>query len=249
MFDPAKLLLASLFTGAPLGPLAPELSTPGSIEDLAEVLQHAQEPLVEALLTRQTHLVAQAPPELARETLSVVAPLTDRLGLSSVRAQLEDRSFSLLDPQGYHAVVQALGPVPELRPLLSQARSLLEQSGLQGEVSGRIKSAYSLHRKMQRKGVSASEIDDRVGLRLLLPSVDDCYVALRAIHEAWQPVEGAFDDYIAEPKPSGYRSLHTAVHMPGAGVVELQVRTHAMHDEAENGDAAHWRYKLGAFTG
>ncbi|TVQ88847.1 MAG: bifunctional (p)ppGpp synthetase/guanosine-3',5'-bis(diphosphate) 3'-pyrophosphohydrolase [Deltaproteobacteria bacterium] len=246
MFDPAKLLLASLFTGAPLGSLAPELSTPDAIDGLAQSLQQAPDSLTAALGIRKVHLVDQASPELAQETLSVLAPLTDRLGMLNVRAELEDRSFSLLDPSGYRSVVQALGPVPDLEPLLAQARGLLEGAALQGQVTGRVKSAYSLHQKMVRKGLDATEIEDRIGLRLLLSSVDDCYAAVEAIHQNWEPVQGAFDDYIARPKSSGYRSLHTAVQMPRAGVVEFQVRTYTMHDEAESGEAAHWRYKLAA---
>lgn len=244
MLEPARLLLMSLLTGVPLGAAAAELTDPNHIDDLAEAFDELPGVLSMGLTAREVHL-NHAPLQVARETLSVVAPLADRAGFAPLRATLEDHSFARLEPVTFASLRQALGPDPSIEPLVERARALLASAGVHAQVSGRVKSLYGVHRKMTRKGVAPEQVYDRVGLRAIVPTQHDCYTAIQAAHQTFQPVEGEYDDYIAHPKPSGYRSLHTAVRVPGAGVVELQVRTPTMHEEAERGDAAHWRYKLG----
>lgn len=129
----------------------------------------------------------------------------------------------------------------DLVGLVAETQSLLGGDAI---VTARVKSAHSTLQKMQRKNLAVDEVLDRIGLRLRVASVDDCYALLDRLHERYEPVAGSFDDYIASPKPNGYQSLHTAVIVPGLGVTEFQVRTHDMHREAESGAAAHWRYKL-----
>ena len=132
---------------------------------------------------------------------------------------------------------------PDLRGLVSETHAL---TGGDAIITARVKSAHSTLQKMQRKNLAVDDVLDRLGLRLRVASVDECYTFLDRLHERYEPVAGSFDDYIASPKANGYQSLHTAVVVPGLGVTEFQLRTHAMHREAESGAAAHWRYKLTA---
>jgi (p)ppGpp synthase/HD superfamily hydrolase len=244
MVDAARALLLSLLTGAPLGALADELARPDRIDELAGAFVEVPGALVLGVEARQAHL-AVAAPDVARETLAVVAPLVERMGLAPRRAALEDRSFAVLDPEGFGHLAAALGPAPDVAPLVDALRGALAAAGVQAELSGRVKSLYGVHAKMARKGVPADAIYDRIGLRAVVADVADAYAALAAVHATFRPIPGELDDYVASPKPSGYRALHTAVEMPGAGAVEVQIRTAAHHADAERGAAAHWRYKLG----
>lgn len=134
-------------------------------------------------------------------------------------------------------------PVPDLRGIVAETQALVGPDAI---LTARVKSTRSTLQKMQRKNLAVDEVLDRFGLRLRVASIDECYTLLDRLHERYEPVAGSYDDYIAAPKPNGYQSLHTAVLVPGLGVTEFQVRTHAMHDLAESGAAAHWRYKLTA---
>ena len=185
----------------------------------------------------------------ARETMDVYAPLADRLGISSVKWELEDLSFFYLYPEEYARVARMVQDSRAQREEdTDDAIRLLEQelrrAGMdEFQIFGRPKHLWSIYQKMTRKGKEFSEIYDLVALRVLTHSVSDCYTALGAVHSLWHPLPGRFKDYIAMPKPNGYQSLHTTVIGPDARPIEIQIRTYAMHDQAEYGIAAHWLYK------
>jgi GTP pyrophosphokinase len=189
--------------------------------------------------------------QMARETLDIYAPLADLMGMASLRRQLEDLSFRILEPEAHASLWRAVKPILKedqacLQILVEGLQGLLRQSGIEGSIHGRIKSLYSIHRKMQRKGTSLEEILDRIGLRVLVPTVADCYSVLGVLHTHFRPIPGTFDDYIGLPKVNGYQSLHTCVYpvrQVSRKPVEFQIRTHWMHLHAEYGYAAHWRYK------
>jgi GTP pyrophosphokinase len=161
---------------------------------------------------------------------------------------LQDAGFRFMDPVA-HDSLQAITPSIDqdqavLEEAKSQVQELVASLGIDATVKARVKSLLSTHRKMVRKEVGLDGISDRLAMRVRVQTEDECYRVLDALHTSFEPVDGEYDDYIAHPKPNGYRSLHTAVHVPG-DIVEIQVRTHAMHEAAETGEAAHWRYKLG----
>ena len=185
----------------------------------------------------------------ARETMDVYAPLADRLGMSSIKWELEDLSFFYLEPEAYQRIARMVAESREARErFLDEAiRTLddeLTRAGLTGyQISGRSKHYWSIYQKMQNKGKEFSEIYDLVALRVIVPTVSDCYSALGAVHSLWHPMPGRFKDYIAMPKVNNYQSLHTTVIGPAARPLEIQIRTYEMHEQAEYGIAAHWLYK------
>ncbi len=188
------------------------------------------------------------PPELATETLQVFAPLANRLGIWQIKWELEDLSFRFLHPQDYQRVARLVDEKRGEREMSVQAArqelaTLLAQVGLKADVQGRPKHLYSIWKKMQGKQLAFDRVFDTRALRVVVDDVAACYAALARVHEAWQPVEGEFDDYIARPKPNGYQSLHTVVRGTDGRAVEVQIRTRAMHEHAEHGVAAHWMYK------
>ncbi len=188
---------------------------------------------------------------IARETLDIFAPLANRLGIWQIKWELEDLAFRYLDADLYK---QIAGMVDERRidreryisKVVNLLRDELKKRGIEAEVSGRPKHIYSIWRKMKRKGVDFDQIYDVRAVRVLVQEVGDCYAALGIIHTLWRPVPGEFDDYIATPKDNLYQSLHTAVFGPDGKTIEVQIRTFEMHQAAELGVAAHWRYKEGA---
>jgi GTP pyrophosphokinase len=191
---------------------------------------------------------------LARETLDIYAPLANRLGVWQLKWELEDLSFRLLEPATYSRIARAL----DERRLARQSfiadstaalAAALAAAGLKAEVTGRPKHIYSIHNKMQQKHLAFEQVHDIRGLRVLVPTVDDCYTALGVAHNLWTPIAAEFDDYISRPKANGYRSLHTAVIGPDGRPLEVQIRTPEMHQAAELGVAAHWRYKEGTAGG
>jgi len=250
-----SLLLASLVYGTSLashvGPdAAKELATPEGLEALVGGLGPDLTELGSALGERLHTLTVTTPgldrAALAAETLTTVSPLVERLGLDSCRARLDDASFAILSPAAHAALAEGADDRHALGVRLQdQASSLLDELQLSGDLSWRSKSLYSTWRKMQRKGLRADQVMDRVALRVVLDDEAACREVLAALHERYEPVDGEFDDYIAQPKPNGYQSLHTVVRVDGE-VAEVQLRTHAMHAHAERGAAAHWRYKLAA---
>ncbi len=185
----------------------------------------------------------------ARETMDVYAPLADRLGMSSIKWELEDLSFFYLEPEAYQRIARMVAESREAREryLAETIKTLdeeLRRVGLTGfSIKGRSKHYWSIHQKMRRKGKEFSEIYDLVALRVITNTVGDCYSALGAVHSLWHPMPGRFKDYIAMPKINNYQSLHTTVIGPTARPLEIQIRTYEMHEQAEYGIAAHWLYK------
>jgi len=185
----------------------------------------------------------------ARETMDVYAPLADRLGISSMKWELEDLSFFYLEPEAYQRIARMVSESREARErFLTETIKTLDDelagTGLTGfQIHGRSKHYWSIYQKMKRKGKEFSEIYDLVALRVITNTVGDCYSVLGAVHSLWHPMPGRFKDYIAMPKLNNYQSLHTTVIGPTARPLEIQIRTFEMHEQAEYGIAAHWLYK------
>ena len=188
---------------------------------------------------------------LAQITADIHGPLANRLGIWQVKWELEDLVFRYLQPDTYKRIAGLLDERREdreryIRLVLEELRGALARAGIAGDVAGRPKHIYSIWKKMQRKDVEFSELYDVRAVRVLVPDVPTCYAALGVVHAQWTPIPKEFDDYIAKPKGNDYRSLHTAVIGPEGKALEVQIRTHTMHEHAELGVAAHWRYKEGS---
>ena len=192
------------------------------------------------------------PPEKATrkatETLEIYAPLAHRLGIQSIKAELEDLSFAVLHPKIYaeiESLVRQRTPQREqyMQSVIAAVDEDLRELRIRGRVMGRPKQLYSVYQKMIVRGREFDDIYDLIGIRVLVGSVRDCYAVLGAIHARWTPLPGRFKDYIATPKFNLYQSLHTTVIGPGGRTVEIQIRTNEMHEQAEYGVAAHWKYK------
>jgi GTP pyrophosphokinase len=184
----------------------------------------------------------------AQETLEIYAPLAHRLGISTIKWELEDISFSVLYPKVYEEIVNLVAqraPQREefIASILGEIDEDLRENKIKGSVAGRPKQFYSIYQKMVVRGREFDDIYDLVGIRVLVTSIRDCYAVLGAIHARWNPVPGRFKDYIAMPKFNLYQSLHTTVIGPKGRAVEIQIRTQEMHQRAEFGVAAHWKYK------
>ncbi|PJJ55403.1 RelA/SpoT family protein [Compostimonas suwonensis] len=184
----------------------------------------------------------------ATETLEIYAPLAHRLGIQTVKWELEDLSFAVLYPKLYveiESLVRQRTPQREefVQQVIDAVTEDLKAARIRGKVAGRPKQYYSIYQKMIVRGREFDEIYDLVGIRVLVNSVRDCYAVLGAIHARWNPIPGRFKDYIATPKFNLYQSLHTTVIGPSGRAVEIQIRTHEMHQRAEFGVAAHWKYK------
>ena len=188
------------------------------------------------------------PPALAHEALQVFAPLANRLGIWQIKWELEDLSLRFLQPETYHRIARQLDEKRTEREarvasVRAQLEALLADAGIRAEVQGRPKHIYSIWKKMQGKGLDFERVLDVRALRVVVDEVDACYAALARVHARWAALPGEFDDYIARPKPNGYRSLHTVVRVDDGRPVEVQIRTRRMHEDAEVGVAAHWAYK------
>jgi GTP pyrophosphokinase len=187
---------------------------------------------------------------IARETLDLYAPLANRLGIWQLKWELEDLSFRFLEPETYKSVARLLDEKRSEREsfieeALARLRTLVAQAGLRAEISGRPKHIYSIWNKMRAKGYAFEQVYDVRGLRVIVDELPQCYQVLALVHSAWTPVESEYDDYIARPKPNGYQSLHTVVGDDAGRTLEVQIRTRRMHEHAELGVAAHWKYKEG----
>ncbi len=185
---------------------------------------------------------------IAQETLDIYAPLAHRLGIADMKWQLEDTSFAVLYPLRYAEIEQMVATqAPEreefLDTVLTDLRARLEELHIEADVKGRPKHYWSIYEKMITRGKQFDDVQDLVGVRVVVESVKDCYAALGSIHAMWKPVQGRFKDYIAMPKFNLYQSLHTTVVGPSGKAVEVQIRTQEMHRRAEFGVAAHWGYK------
>ncbi|WP_332814955.1 RelA/SpoT family protein [Ramlibacter sp.] len=187
-------------------------------------------------------------PGVAREALTIFAPLANRLGVWQIKWEMEDLAFRFLEPQTYHQVARLLDEkraereafVEELRQRLERE---LKAQGIAAQVQGRPKHIYSIVKKMRGKSLDFEEVFDIRALRVIVPEVRDCYETLSWVHEQFESIPSEFDDYIARPKPNGYQSLHTVVRDEAGRAIEIQIRTQAMHEHAEHGVAAHWAYK------
>ncbi|MFV0275933.1 MAG: GTP diphosphokinase [Parahaliea sp.] len=185
---------------------------------------------------------------VAQEVADVYAPLAHRLGIGHLKWELEDLSFRYIHADAYRKIARLLdGKRLERDRFIQRVREelsrVLGEAGLSFEIGGRAKHIYSIWRKMQRKGIGFSQVYDIRAVRILVPEIRDCYATLGLVHGLWRNIPNEFDDYIANPKENGYRSLHTAVIGPEGKVLEVQIRSRQMHEEAELGVCAHWRYK------
>lgn len=212
-------------------------------------------------LSEQTFLLRHAmqfEPEhrkhLAKMTFDIYAPLANRLGIGHLKWELEDYAFRYLEPEKYKELAKSLAEkridresyVEKTKDFITE--NLITNQIKNFEVTGRAKHIYSIYKKMKRKSVGYEEIYDVIAVRVLTETIPDCYSALSCIHALWEHIPQEFDDYIATPKPNGYRSIHTAVIGPGQKNIEVQIRTKQMHQESELGIAAHWKYKEGEQT-
>lgn len=200
------------------------------------------------------HLKPEKQVVIAQETLDIYSPLANRLGLSSLKRELEDLSLRYTKPEIYYKLVEQVAKKMKEREkytldVQQMIQAALGEHGYQeASVSGRPKHFFSIHKKMEKRNLTYEQIYDITGFRVLVNSVEQCYGVLGVIHSLWTPVPGRFKDYIAIPKANFYQSLHTTVVGPGGERIEIQIRTHAMHETAERGIAAHWAYKEGVGT-
>ena len=204
-------------------------------------------------LREARNLPADEQQRLAHEVQNLYAPLANRLGVWQLKWELEDLSFRLLAPDDYQLIARELKARRSeredyLERVKAELTAALTDAGITAGISSRPKHIYSIHRKIQRKSADIGSLSDLRAVRLLVEDVQNCYAALGVVHQLWSYLPQEFDDYIANPKPNGYRSLHTAVIGPSQLTLEVQIRTHEMHAHAELGVAAHWRYKEGGAT-
>lgn len=232
------------------------------LDNLRKMLVAMVEDIRVVLIKLGDHIAAleaakDAPPEvqliLSVEAREVYAPLANRLGVGHLKWQLEDLSFRYLEPEKYTQIAKnvaekRLDRQRAVEDAITTLTDELKNDGVDARVTGRIKHIYSIYRKMQRKNIEYEEVYDVRAMRVLVDKISDCYAALGTVHRLWPHIPKEFDDYIAAPKANGYRSLHTAVVGPQGKVLEVQIRTQAMHEESEIGVCAHWAYKEGAKT-
>ena len=206
--------------------------------------------LASRLQTLRYYAASKRPvsPGIAREALTVIAPLANRLGIWQIKWELEDLSLRFLEPETYREVARLLDEKRvEREAYMEQMRARLEADlrahSISATVQGRPKHIYSIVKKMRGKSLNFDQVFDIRAMRVVVPTIKDCYATLSWVHEQFTPIEAEFDDYIAKPKPNGYQSLHTVVRDETGRAIEIQIRTQAMHDHAEHGVAAHWAYK------
>ena len=206
--------------------------------------------LASRLQTLRFHAESKSPPDtgIARETLEVLAPLANRLGLGQLKWELEDLAFRFLQPDVYRTIAKQLEERRTeresfVRDAVERLRHALMAEGVRTEVTGRPKHIHSIWNKMRSKGLDFAQVQDLRAFRVLVDDVKDCFTVLGVVHQMWPPVPQEFDDYISRPKPNGYQSLHTVVTAEDGRPLEIQIRTRDMHQHAEFGVASHWRYK------
>ncbi|MBN2206509.1 MAG: bifunctional (p)ppGpp synthetase/guanosine-3',5'-bis(diphosphate) 3'-pyrophosphohydrolase [Candidatus Aminicenantes bacterium] len=194
------------------------------------------------------HLEAAKRTQIAQETLDIYAPIANRLGMGRIRAELEDLSFRYVAPEDFARVVSLVEPIRkraerDLKRLEKRLAAILKENAIPGRVEARIKRPYSIYQKMRRQGIEFNQVYDLLALRIITDSVKNCYAALGLIHQAWSHLPHRFRDYVAMPKPNLYQALHTTILTEDGQTYEVQVRTETMHELAESGIAAHWKYK------
>lgn len=207
---------------------------------------------VHNMRTLKYHKKPEKRQRIARETMEIYAPLAERIGMQEMKNELEELSFKELYPEAYESINVRLSFLREqggdlVARIIEALKNDLKDSGIQCEVTGREKSPYSIWRKMQRQNATFEQLSDIMAFRIIVPTVADCYHVLGIIHTKYPMVPGRYKDYISTPKPNGYKSLHTGVIGPEKHRIEIQIRTQEMHDIAEIGLAAHWRYKQGDY--
>jgi guanosine-3',5'-bis(diphosphate) 3'-pyrophosphohydrolase len=197
------------------------------------------------------HLPEDRRQNVAKETLEIYAPLAHRLGMGKVRGELEDLSFRYVDPIGHEQVHEAVETRRKsgeafLAKVIKVLQQKLRENGVEARVDSRIKRLYSIHQKLLRQRITVDQVYDLLAVRIITKSIKDCYTVLGAIHQMWRPVPGRIKDFIAMPRPNLYQSLHTTVITEDGHQFEVQIRTEEMHKMAEEGIAAHWKYKDGS---
>lgn len=190
----------------------------------------------------------------AKECFNIYAPLANRLGIGQLKWEMEDFCFRYLHPDEYKKIANLLHERRIDREVyidnfVKTLRESMKEEGIQGEIYGRPKHIYSIWRKMQKKSLAFEELYDVRAVRIVVERLQDCYAALGIVHTHFRHLPSEFDDYVANPKPNGYQSIHTVVFGPKGQAVEIQIRTRQMHEDAELGVAAHWKYKEGAVSG
>ncbi|MBF9034869.1 RelA/SpoT family protein [Rhodobacterales bacterium HKCCE2091] len=196
------------------------------------------------------HMVPEKQAKKARETMDIFAPLAGRMGMQSMREELEDLAFGVLNPDARKSIMRRFLTLQKesgdvIPKITDDIEHELEKAGVEADVFGRAKKPFSIWRKMQEKELAFSRLSDIYGFRVITRSEEDCYRVLGAIHQRWRAVPGRFKDYISQPKSNGYRSIHTTVSGRDGKRVEVQIRTKQMHEVAESGVAAHWSYRDG----
>lgn len=196
------------------------------------------------------HMKPEKRRRIARETLDIYAPLSERIGVHKFKEELEDLAFSYLSPEAKESITNRLSYLREhgtdvVDNIMDQLQALMKEAGIDAQITGREKTPYSIWKKMQRKNVTFEQLSDIMAFRIVVPDSGKCYHALGLIHSAYPNIPGRFKDFISTPKSNGYRSLHTTVLGPGNQRIEIQIRTEDMHHEADLGVAAHWSYKQG----
>jgi GTP diphosphokinase / guanosine-3',5'-bis(diphosphate) 3'-diphosphatase len=196
------------------------------------------------------HLPEERQVRIAGETMDIYAPLAGRLGMSKVKNELEDLAFQYLEPEAYRDLTQRVAEKRKkatefIEKVKGTVSERLQAAGLDATLEGRIKRLYSIHQKLRRQRIDLEQVYDFVALRIVVPTIPDCYAALGVLHNLWRPVPGRIKDFIAMPRPNGYQSLHTSVIGDEGHPFEVQIRTREMHGIAEEGIAAHWKYKEG----
>src|SRR5579885_3492586 len=191
---------------------------------------------------------------IAQETLDIYAPIAHRLGMGKIRGELEDLAFEVLQPEAAAELMREIDAKrPEYEARLREFQARIEQNlareNIPARVEGRVKRAYSVYQKLKRQRITLDQVYDILAVRIITDSVKNCYAALGVIHNEWHPIPGRIKDFIAMPRPNLYQSLHTSVIGPGGITFEVQIRTEEMHKIAEEGIAAHWKYKEGAHKG
>ena len=191
---------------------------------------------------------------IARETMDIYVPLAERVGVHKIKEELEDLAFSYMNPEARDSITNRLSFLRQegsglVETIITELEKIIKDAGIAAEVTGREKTRYSIWKKMQRKNISFEQLSDIMAFRIGVDTVGECYHALGIIHSHYPVVPGRFKDFISTPKPNGYRSLHTTVIGPKNHRIEIQIRTHEMHAEADLGVAAHWAYKQGAAKG
>src|SRR5690242_17329936 len=199
------------------------------------------------------HLLPDRQQKIAQETLDIYAPIAHRLGMGKIRGELEDLGFRYLDPIGYQQVQEAVEARRKkgeqfLSSVEHTLRDKLKEAGITAKVESRIKRVYSIHKKLVKQRISVDQVYDLYAMRVITRSVQDCYAVLGIVHNVWRPVPGRIKDFIAMPRPNFYQSLHTSVIAENGTPFEVQIRTEEMHKIAEEGIAAHWKYKDGPVT-